>query len=133
MSLRRQRSANTAFEASLHTHCVMLVCILAATLIAALRPEWLQVLPVRSQLLQIFGIKCPFCGMTRDFVSIWHHQNAVLNPGSWAAAITVYTVYPILIVWASITRRLDIFQHPVLRATVFSAVALLWIANNLHR
>jgi hypothetical protein len=114
-------------------HLAMLATIVLVTLIAALRPEWLLQLPIRSQMLSLFGLRCPFCGMTRDFVSIWHRQIPRLNPGSWAVAAFVYGFYPLLLGWAWIAHRPDPFQHPMLRRAIFFALALLWVANNLHR
>ena len=115
------------------THLAVLFSIVAVSSIAALRPEWLLHLPNRCGMQLLFRLKCPFCGMTRDFVSIWQHRTPVNNPGSWFAAAFIYVVYPVLLVWAWIRRRPEVFQHPLLRRSIYVAVALLWVANNVSR
>jgi hypothetical protein len=112
-------------------HLAILGAIVVVSAIAATHPGWLLSLPFRNQMQFFFGLKCPFCGMTRDFVSIWHRQRPVNNPGSVLAAVFIYVVYPLLLGWAWIAKRPQVFQHPLLRRAGFAAIALLWVANNI--
>jgi len=130
-TLDAQEKSTPRRRIALRTHLFVLCTIVLATLVAALRPAWLLGLNNRCAMQLLFHINCPFCGMTRDFVRIWHHQPPIHNPGSWPTALFIYVAYPILAGWAFLTRRPEIFQHPLFRRTVFVAIALLWVANNL--
>jgi hypothetical protein len=66
----RVRCRITALPQNISGHVVAIVCIFTVSLIAALHPTWIVHLPLRCQMQVIFGVKCPFCGMTRDFIDM---------------------------------------------------------------
>ncbi len=106
--------------------------ILAATVVLAAWPEWVVHAGYRCGLQAIFGLRCPFCGMTRDFAAMLHGQPPTLNPCSWIAALVVYVVYPAAVLLASSRRRLDWFYCRTSRCGLAVALAAMLVLNNLR-
>ena len=112
------------------------MCVLAliaiGTAILRSRPEWVMGLSLQCVMLSVFHLKCPFCGMTRDFVAILHGQHPELNPFSGLAAVVIYFAYPAIFVWAWLNQKLDVFYRPVVYRLFVVGLALMSVVNNLH-
>jgi len=80
----------------------------------------------------VFHLKCPFCGMTRDFVAILHGQHPEQNPFSWLAVVVIYFAYPAVFVWAWLNRKLDVFYQPAVYRLLIAGLVLMFVVNNLH-
>jgi hypothetical protein len=130
---KKVRRKTTALPYNFSGHAVAITCIFALSLIAAIHPAWIAHLPLRCQMQVIFGVKCPFCGMTRDFIDMWHHTKPSRNPASFVTAVFIYLVYPILFAWAWVGRTTDVFQSTVFRKAILVAILFIWTANNLSR
>jgi len=115
------------------THLLVLLSILVCTTILRLHPEWVMGLSLECILRSVFHLKCPFCGMTRDFVAILHGQHPELNPFSWLAAVVIYLAYPVAFVWAWLYRKLDVFYRPALYRVVAVGLVLMFVVNNLRK
>lgn len=76
-------------------------------------------------------LNCPFCGMTRDFVAIFHQHKPEFNRFSWIALVVVYLVYPAMFVWARPTGRLSVFHRPATYRLVGAVLLLMFAVNNL--
>ncbi len=105
---------------------------LACTVVLAFWPQDVTGVGYRCVIDSLFGIRCPFCGMTRDFAAILHGTRPALNPCSWLAAIVVYVVYPAAVLVAWRTRRLDWFYGRALGYGVVVALAVMTVLNNLR-
>jgi len=115
------------------THLCVLAAMIVCTAILRFWPDWVMGLSLQCVLRSVFHLKCPFCGMTRDFVAILHGQHPELNPFSWLAAIGMYFVYPVVFVWAWLNRKLDVFYRPVVYRLFAVGLILMFVANNLRK
>lgn len=119
-------------DAALGIHLWLIGGLAAATLVVALRPGWILDAGYRCQMQVLFGLRCPFCGMTRDFAAMLHGAKPVLNPGSWFAALVVYVLYPVGLVIAWRRGRLDVFHSSALRGGMVAALTVMLVLNNLR-
>ena len=117
----------------LWTHLGIIAFIFTAALVLALQPQWILGHTSPCVMLSVFHIKCPFCGMTRDFVAILHGQLPTLNPSSWVSLAALYLGYPFAFLLAWRKRRLDnMFLQPVVCKVGLVCLVLMCIANNLQ-
>ena len=119
-------------DPALRAHLWLIAGLAAATLVLLFRPDWIVDAGYRCQMQMLFGLRCPFCGMTRDFVAILHGARPALNPSSWLAAAVVYGVYPITVAMAWRAGRLDIFRSAGLKSAVVAALVVMTVLNNLR-
>ena len=113
------------------THLWILAVIVTGTAVLRFRQEWVMGLSLQCVVRSVFHLKCPFCGMTRDFVAILHGQHPEQNPFSWLAVVVIYFVYPAVFVWAWLNRKLDVFYRPVVYRVVAVGLVLMFVLNNL--
>jgi hypothetical protein len=113
-------------------HLWMLAAMALATMVLVVWPQWLVHSGYRCELQVLTGLRCPFCGMTRDFAAMLHGGRATLNPCSWLAALVVYGVYPVALVVAWRAGRLDVFHSEAVRRAVVVALAAMLVVNNLR-
>jgi Protein of unknown function (DUF2752) len=111
-------------------HLLVLAGIAASTLLLASCPQAILHAGYRCELQTLLGIRCPFCGMTRDFAAILHGGRPTLNPCSWFAACAVYLLYPAGVVVAWKGNRLDVFYSRFARSAVALVLAVMLVANN---
>ena len=111
-------------------HVAMLFLIAAATAVLRLRPEWVLQLGLHCGMQQILGLKCPFCGMTRDFIAMLHGRRPELNLASPAMAAVVYGVYPVAVAIAWQRGRFDWFYRPVVYRVLGVCLAGMFLLNN---
>ncbi len=119
-------------DAALGIHLWLIGGLAAATLILAMRPGWIVDAGYRCQMQVLFGLRCPFCGMTRDFAAILHGARPALNPCSWFAAAVVYVLYPAGLAVAWRRGRLDVFQSMALRSATAVVLVVMLVLNNLR-
>lgn len=110
----------------------MLASIAAATAVLLLWPHAVLGAGYECVLHALFGIRCPFCGMTRDFWAMLHGQRPAENPCSAVAAAVVYGVYPAAVAWAAWRGRLDVFHSRRVRYGVVAALGVMLVVNNLR-
>lgn len=120
------------FDRELIPHLWVLAGLVVATVVLAVWPDWVVHAGYRCELQALFGLRCPFCGMTRDFVAMLHGERPTLNPCSWAAAIVVYGVYPAALAVAWRAGRLDVFHSEVVRRGMVVALGAMLVVNNLR-
>ncbi len=113
-------------------HLWMMGVIVACTAMLALGPQWIVHAGYRCELQALTGLRCPFCGMTRDFAAMLHGERPALNPCSWIAAVVVYGVYPAAVLVGWRRRRLNFFQGAAVKYGVMAALAAMLVLNNLH-
>jgi hypothetical protein len=111
-------------------HLAMLACIFTGTLLLACWPQAILQAGYRCELQRLVGIRCPFCGMTRDFAAILHGGRPTQNPCSWFAAAAVYLVYPLAVLAAWRSNRLYLFHSRAARTAVVVALAVMLVVNN---
>ncbi len=109
----------------------MLCLMVAATVVLRFHPEWVLGLGLHCGLQQMFGLKCPFCGMTRDFVAMLHGRRPMLNPASPFMAFVVYGVYPVAVAMAWRRGRFDWFSKPLVYRVLGICLAAMFLVNNL--
>jgi Protein of unknown function (DUF2752) len=111
-------------------HLAAMAAMVAGTLALALWPHAVLAAGYRCQLQTLLGIRCPFCGMTRDFAAILHGGRPTLNPSSWFAACAAYLLYPAAVFAAWKWNRLEVFHSRAARGTVILVLAVMLVVNN---
>jgi hypothetical protein len=94
---RALRSWCAALDPGLAPHLLVLALIAAGTLLLACWPQAILHAGYRCGFQMLLGIRCPFCGMTRDFAAILHGGRPAQNPFSWPAVCAVYLLYPVAV------------------------------------
>jgi hypothetical protein len=117
-------------DPQLASHLLVLAGLAVGTLLLACCPQAILHAGYRCGLQMLVGIRCPFCGMTRDFAAILHGGRPTQNPCSWFAACAVYLLYPSAVIAAWESRRLDLFYSRSTTAAVAVVLALMLVANN---
>ena len=74
------------------------------------------------------GIRCPFCGMTRDFVAIAHWASPSQNP--FSAGIALCTMMAPGMAFARATGLVPVPIHSLRRTAIIFAV-VAFVLNNL--
>jgi hypothetical protein len=113
-------------------HLWVLAAMAVATVVLAAGPQWVVQAGYRCGLQALTGLRCPFCGMTRDFAAMLHGGKATLNPCSWVAAVVVYGVYPAAVLAGWRRRRLNFFHGAAVKYGVMAALAAMLVLNNLR-
>lgn len=113
-------------------HVLAILGIVASTLVLYLWPGRVLNAGYRCQLDALLGIRCPFCGMTRDFAAMLHGQKPMLNPCSGVAAVVVYGVYPLAVTVAWRRKRLEVFSSRAVHRSLAVILAVMLVLNNLH-
>ena len=113
-------------------HLGVLAGLVVATVLLVVWPDWVVHAGYRCELQALTGLRCPFCGMTRDFAAMLHGGRPTLNPCSWVAAVVVYGVYPVTLAVAWRTRRLDVFRSEAMRRGMVVALGAMLVVNNLR-
>ena len=113
-------------------HLWMLAAMAVGTLVLAVWPEWVVQAGYRCGLRALTGLRCPFCGMTRDFAAMLHGERPARNPCSWVAAIVVYGVYPAAVLVGWRRGRLNFFHGAAVKYGVMVALAAMLVLNNLR-
>jgi hypothetical protein len=111
-------------------HLAVLTCIAAGTLMLACWPQAILHAGYRCELYLLVGIRCPFCGMTKDFAAILHGGGPTQNPCSWFAACAVYLLYPAAVFAAWKCNRLDVFCSRSAGAAVAVVLGVMLVLNN---
>jgi len=114
-------------------HLAVCTLIVVGSLLAALRPAWVAALPLGCALRRMTGIRCPFCGMTTDFLTMWHGRWPSENPFSLLAAVVIYLLYPLFLLYTFRTNQLHLFSARRLQAATLCLVCVMWAANNYAR
>jgi hypothetical protein len=122
----------SATHRELVPHLLVIAGTILFTLMLALWPQSILDAGYRCQMQALFGLRCPFCGMTRDFVSMLHGERPSLNPCSSIAALMIYAVYPAAVAFAWRAKRLDFFHSTVLTRAFVAALAAMLVFNNLR-
>jgi len=115
-------------------HLWLLGCILLAGIILACAPHVVLGLHYQCMLNRLTGIRCPFCGMTRDFILMSRGLLPRNNPGSLLVAVAGYVGYPIWYVITALRRpsSLLISRKQALRCLT-AAMMVLFVCNNFGR
>ena len=113
-------------------HLLVIGGLLFAGLVPACVPNAVLGLQYQCMLHQITGLRCPFCGMTRDFVLMAHGALPRNNPGSLVVALGLYAAYPIWLTVAALRGRshLLVRRGGVICGLVI-AMVVLGVCNNL--
>jgi hypothetical protein len=101
-------------------------------LVLACMPNAVLGLQYQCMLHWMTGLRCPFCGMTRDFILMAHGALPRNNPGSLIVALALYVAYPMWLIVAALRRRSLLFvRREVVIAGVLVVMVLLFVCNNL--
>jgi hypothetical protein len=113
-------------------HALVLSCLLLGGLALACAPNALLGMHYQCVLHGLTGIRCPFCGMTRDFILMTHGSLPQHNPGSLLLALALYGAYPVWLASAALRGPGSLFvsREKTIRALIVVMTALL-ISNNL--
>jgi len=118
-------------DPKLAPHLAVMAGIALCTGVLLLWPQAVLAAGYQCRLHALFGVRCPFCGMTRDFAAMLHGQRPVENPCSRLALVVVYGVYPTAVVIAWWRKSLDVFYGKALCCGVAVALAAMLVLNNL--
>jgi hypothetical protein len=119
-------------DRELAPHLWVLSAMLLCTLVLAVWPQGVLHAGYRCGMQMLLGLRCPFCGMTRDFAAMMHGNRPTQNPCSWIAAPVVYVVYPVAVLVGWRRKRLDWFHGRALGCGVAVALVLMTVLNNLR-
>ncbi len=114
-------------------HFAVLALVVLATVVAAVHPALITGLSLTCTLRRFTGIRCPFCGMTTDFISMAHGHWPHENPFSIPFAILIYLVYPTFLFYTIRTGQLFLFSGRRLQIAAMSIGCVMWAANNLGK
>lgn len=124
------RSVRRGVDPELRPHLALLAAIAAGTLLLACWPQAVLSVGYRCELQMLTGLRCPFCGMTRDFAAMLHGGWPTQNSCSWLAAGVVYLLYPAAVFASWKWNRLDWFYSRSAHAAIGAALAVMMVANN---
>ena len=119
-------------DPELRPHLAVMTGIAICTAVLALDPRCLLHAGYHCQLHVLLGIRCPFCGMTRDFVAMLHGSLPAQNPCSLFAAIFVYGLYPAAVFAAWHAGCLEWFHSAAVRRGAVVMLGIMLVANNWH-
>ena len=116
----------------LKQHLLVMGGLVLGGLVLACAPQAALGLQYQCVLHWMTGLRCPFCGMTRDFILIAHGALPRNNPGSLVAALTLYVAYPMWLIVAALggRSRLLVRRDGVIGGLVV-VMAVLFVCNNL--
>jgi hypothetical protein len=114
-------------------HRVVAICLLAGAAVLPLAGPLLLGIGYECMLHRLTGLNCPFCGMTRDFVTLSQGNASFLNPGSPVLAALLFAVYPATVTWASVRGTHFPLSARTLRRWLIPAMSVMFIANNLPK
>src|SRR5271166_968584 len=115
-------------------HLLLLGCIYLAGVVLTFAPHSVMVLHYQCLLSLATGIRCPFCGMTRDFVLMAKGSVPTNNPGSLFIALAGYVVYPAWFTVAALCRPTLLWvSRERARKAVVATMLVLFVCNNLVR
>jgi hypothetical protein len=122
----------TRLDRELAPHLGVLGAMVVFTVVLVLWPQGVLHAGYRCGMQILFGLRCPFCGMTRDFASMLHGRAPLQNPCSWIVAPMVYVAYPAAVLLAWRRKRLDWFYGRTLGCAVMVALVMMTVLNNLR-
>lgn len=113
-------------------HLLVMGGLVFGGLVLACLPNAVLGLQYQCMLHRMTGLRCPFCGMTRDFILMAHGSLPRNNPSSLVVALALYVAYPLWLVKAALGGqfRLLIRRERLMHALLI-AMLLLFVANNL--
>jgi Protein of unknown function (DUF2752) len=115
-------------------HLLLLGCILLAGIVLACAPHAILGLHYQCLLSRLTGIRCPFCGMTRDFILMSEGSLPTYNPGSLFAAVAAYIGYPVWLAVAALCKpSLLLVSRKRVVQFLTAAIMVLFVCNNLIR
>jgi hypothetical protein len=115
-------------------HLLLLGGILLTGIILACAPNAILGLHYQCLLTRATGIRCPFCGMTRDFILMSKGSLPRYNPGSLFVAVAGYVGYPAWFGAAALRKPswLLVSRKRVVQVLT-AAIMVLFVCNNLIR
>jgi hypothetical protein len=116
----------------LKQHLLVMGGLVLGGVVLACAPQAVLGLQYQCVLHWMTGLRCPFCGMTRDFILMAHGALPRNNPGSLVAALTLYVAYPMWLIVAALggRPRLLVRRDGVIGGLVV-VMAVLFVCNNL--
>jgi hypothetical protein len=124
------RQRRHTMDPALVPHLLILCAIAAGTLVLLFAPQSVLQAGYRCELQTLVGLRCPFCGMTRDFAAILHGSRPTQNPGSWFAACIVWLIYPAAVLAGWYKGCLSWFYSRAAHYAVAVTLGIMLVANN---
>lgn len=126
-----QRNADRRWvDPELLPHLLVMGAVMVGTVLLLFWPQVVMHVGYSSMLPTLLGIRCPFCGMTRDFAAMLHGQRPTLNPCSAFAAASALLLYPGTVVAAWRTGRLHCFHGAAARRGALTLLGIMLVLNN---
>ena len=113
-------------------HGLALSLLVLGGVLLACAPNAILGLQYQCVLHSLTGLRCPFCGMTRDFVLMAHGSLPRNNPGSLVTALGLYVAYPLWLLMVGWRRRCWVLinRERLIKALVI-AMGVLFVGNNI--
>lgn len=113
-------------------HRLVVAGLLLAGLVLICAPNAVLGVDYQCLLQRITGLRCPFCGMTRDFILMAHGSLPRNNPGSLLAALGLYVAYPIWLAVGTLRGGSHLLvRRSSVNRTLLVTMVLLFVCNNL--
>ena len=113
-------------------HLLILVIIFIGALTLSLCPDFLMNVQLSCLSKKVFGLNCPFCGMTRDFILMIGGFPPRHNMFSPVFALLIFFIYPFGIGVHVIKRRESNMPYARIRNIFVVAMATMFIINNIR-
>jgi hypothetical protein len=115
-------------------HVFLVAALVATAGFLECAPHFLLGLRYQCVLSTITGIRCPFCGMTRDFILMSRGLWPSHNPASLFIALAVYGLYPLWLAIAAFHGKTTlIFRRDKVMRLLSVSLIVLFVCNNLFR
>lgn len=114
-------------------HLTLMMLAIVTLAFASTAPEFLMSVGYRCPLQVISGLRCPFCGMTRDFILLAHGFRPNHNPGSLPIAVLLYVIYPVAVITAVCRKCIFSLSSTLMRAALITTAVILMVLNNIWR
>jgi len=113
------------------THLIIISMILLVSIVLTIKPMLFQSVHFTCILKSIFGLNCPFCGMTRDFILMSTGAKPIHNPFSLVCALMAFFIYPVLFVFFVLQRKRISIHYSAARTIFILAMLGMFIFNNM--
>ena len=115
------------------THFLIIILIYIFGLCLIIEPSLFLKYGLSCNLNRLFGIRCPFCGMTRDFVLMATNNEPIYNPFSLTMAVIIFVIYPITLIILYYKKLITLSNYNLIRTGFLCILLIMLLINNVIR
>ncbi len=114
-------------------HFILLLGILVLFLVLFISPELLLRVDMTCLFRRVTKMNCPFCGMTRDFISIAEGHLPKFNLLSPIIFIFIFFLYPAIVIISFFKHQPIRLNYSLTHKIFFLTMIIMLFINNLKR